>query len=196
MKKIQSVRGPIDSVDLGITLMHEHLLFDRSSLWEEPAVSNKKFAERKIEMNMLGKLRLAPFSNQDNCLLNDEDDAISEAKHFYNYHGKTIVDVTNEGIGRDPKALYRISQATNLNIVMGSGFYVHETHPKRVESMSIDEIKEEIIRDLTVGVGDTGIRAGIIGEIGIGPNMTNREIKVLRGAARAQKETNDVLTIH
>lgn len=196
MAKVQTVCGTMDSNELGVTLMHEHLFFDRSLLWQEPVGSQKTFAHRKVEMNMLGQLRLAPFSNLDNCLLIDEQDAIEEVTHYYNWGGQTIVDVTIDGIGRDPAGLYRISRATGLNIIMGSGFYMHETHPERVECMSIDAIKEEIISDLTVGVGGTGIRAGIIGEIGIGPHMTEREIKVLRGAARAQKATGAVLTIH
>lgn len=196
MTAIQTVTGIIDSSQLGITLMHEHFIFDRSLLWKEPIGLEKSFAHQKVEMSILGKLRLNPFSNYDNCILNDEETAIKEVRQFYNRGGNSIVDVTIDGIGRNPKALCRISRATGLNIVMGSGFYIHETHPKRVQEFSIEKIKEEIIIDLTVGVHGTDIKSGIIGEIGIGDNMTDREIKVLRGAARAQKETNAVLSIH
>lgn len=196
MKTVETVQGPIRAEDLGITLMHEHLFVDRSRLWEDPVGPKKKFARRPVEMDMLGQLRLDPYSNYDNCLLVDIDLACKEVQHFYNKGGSTIVDVTNVGVGRDPVALLEVSRRTNLHIVMGSGYYLHDTIPAHVHHMSIDEIKEEIIKDLTVGVDNTGIKAGIIGEIGIGPNMTDLEVKVLRAAARAQKETGKPLTIH
>lgn len=196
MKTVETVQGPIPAEKLGITLMHEHLFVDRSRLWEDPIGPKRKFARRPVEIDMLGQLRLDPYSNFDNCLLIDTDLACKEVEHFYNHGGSTIVDVTNIGVGRDPKALLEVSRRTNLNIIMGAGYYLNDTIPAHVKDMSIDAIKEEIIKDLTVGVDDTGIKAGIIGEIGIGPNMTDLEVKVLRGAARAQKETGKTLTIH
>lgn len=196
MPVIETVQGPISPDDLGITLMHEHLFTDRSRLWVDPIGPEKKFARSPVQMHMLGELRLKPYSNFDNCLLVDIDLAVEEANHFYNLGGSTIVDVTTVGIGRDPKALYEVSRRTNLNIVMGSGFYLHDTIPEHVHKMDVDEIKENIKRDLTVGVDNTSIKAGIIGEIGIGPQMTESEVKVLRAAARAQKETKKTLSIH
>jgi phosphotriesterase-related protein len=196
MVKVQSVQGPIDSSQLGITLMHEHLFLDRSSLWQEPVGPKKVFANKPIDMNMLGQLRMNPYSNKENGLLINEEEAIEEVGHFFKHGGNTIVEVSNCGIGRDPEALFRVSRVSGLNIIMGSGFYLHDSHPERVETMSIDEIKEEIERDLLEGVDGTSIRAGIIGEIGISGSMTAREEKVLRGAARAQKQTDSVLTIH
>ncbi|MCF3944140.1 phosphotriesterase family protein [Oceanobacillus alkalisoli] len=193
---VETVQGPISIEKLGITLMHEHLFTDRSRLWKDPVGPEKDFANKKVQMDILGKLRLDPYGNYDNMLMIDKDLACEEVSYFYNQGGNTIVDVTPIGIGRDPKALLEVSRRTNLNIIMGCGFYLHDTIPTYVESMSIDEIKEIIVRDLTEGVENTGIKAGIIGEIGIGPNMTDLEVKVLRGAARAQKETGKVLSIH
>ncbi|MRG88144.1 phosphotriesterase family protein [Salinibacillus xinjiangensis] len=196
MSTVETVQGPIPAEDLGITLMHEHLFVDRTRLWRDPVGPKKKFAQRKVEMDILGQLRLDPYSNYDNTLMIDIDLACKEVKHFFNKGGGTLVDVTNVGVGRDPHALLEVSRRTSLNIVMGAGYYLHPTIPTEVQYMSIDEIKEGIVKDLTVGVDDTGIKAGIIGEIGIGPNMTDLEVKVLRGAARAQKETGKTLTIH
>lgn len=196
MKTVETVQGPIPATELGITLMHEHLFVDRSRLWEDPIGPKKKLAQRKVEMDMLGQLRLDPYSNYDNCLLIDIDLACKEVQHFYNKGGATIVDVTNIGVGRDPEALLEVSRRTNVQIVMGSGYYLHDTIPTHVHDMSIDAIKDEIVKDLMVGVDDTGIKAGIIGEIGIGPNMTDLEVKVLRAASRAQKETGKALSIH
>jgi phosphotriesterase-related protein len=196
MVKVQTVNGQIDSSDLGITLMHEHIFNDRSPLWEEPLGPTKVFANKPIEMSMLGRLRLDPYSHRENGILVDENVAIEEVRHYYINGGDTVVDVTNCGMGRDPHALFRVSRETGVNIIMGCGFYLHDSHPERIETSSIEEIKEEIVTDLTVGIDNTRIRAGIIGEIGIGPHMTEREVKVLRAASRAQKEINVPLSIH
>ncbi|MBY7144469.1 phosphotriesterase-related protein [Virgibacillus sp. NKC19-3] len=193
---VETVQGPISVEQLGVTLMHEHLFTDRSRLWKDPVGPEKDFAQTKVQLDILGKLRLNPYGNYDNTLMTDKDVASEEVAHFYNQGGNTIVDVSPIGIGRDPKALFEVSRRSNLNIIMGSGFYLHDTIPAYVASMSIDEIKESIIRDLTEGVDNTGIKAGIIGEIGISPSMTDLEVKVLQGAARAQKESGKVLTIH
>lgn len=196
MATVQTVQGIIDSKELGITLMHEHLYIDRSHLWEEPNGPEKYFANQPVTMNILGKLRLNPYGNKDNCLMVDEEVAVREAKEYYNFGGDTIVDVTPVGLGRDPNALYRLSRRTGLNIIMGCGYYLHNTIPQHVREWTIEEIEDDIVRDLEYGVGETGIKAGIIGEIGIGPEMTELEVKVLRAAARAQKRTGKVLTIH
>src|SRR5207245_8185438 len=80
--------------------------------------------------------------------------------------GQTVVDPTNVSLSRDPLALARISRATGLNIVMGAGYYVAAAHPADMDRRSEDSIVREIVREVTVGVGDTGVRAGLIGEIG------------------------------
>ena len=56
-----------------------------------------------------------------------------------NIGGRTVVDPTNLGIGRDPSALQRISRRTGLNIVMGAGFYLEASHPDYVKEMSVDD---------------------------------------------------------
>jgi phosphotriesterase-related protein len=60
--------------------------------------------------------------------------------------------------------------------------------------MSLEAIAEEITRDVIDGVD--GVRAGIIGEIGISKDFTSEEEKVLRGAARAQHATGVPLEVH
>lgn len=196
MATVQTVQGTIDSKELGITLMHEHLYIDRSHLWVEPNGPAKHFANQPVTMDILGKLRLNPYDNKDNCLMVDEEVAVREAKEFYYFGGATIVDVTPVGLGRDPNALYRLSRRTGLNIIMGCGYYLDDAIPGHVREWSIEEIEDDIVRDVEYGIDETGIKAGIIGEIGISPQMTDLEVKVLRAAARAQKRTGKVLTIH
>jgi phosphotriesterase-related protein len=106
------------------------------------------------------------------------------------------VDPTCRGIGRNARALARIAQATGLNVVMGGGYYLQASHPPEFSHMSADAIAEEILRDAQEGVDGTGIRIGLIGEIGVSGDFTEQEQKSLRGAARAQRRCALPLMIH
>lgn len=195
--KVMTVRGPIAVEEMGVTLMHEHLLTDASTWWREPAeASRKRLAYQPVNIEILGELRMDPFVNLDNCRLLDIEVAAEEVSKFRDLGGKTVVDTTSVGTGRDPMALLQISHRTGLNIVMGSGYYLEASHPPQVRRMGPDDIADEIVRDLTDGVPGTGIRAGIIGEIGVSKDFTPEEQKVLRGAARAQARTGVPLTVH
>ncbi|MEW6637948.1 MAG: phosphotriesterase-related protein [Actinomycetota bacterium] len=195
MTEVQTVLGPIPADELGVTLMHEHLLVDATPWFKEPEEATKRhLARRPVSIEMLGALRNDPFLCRDNCELLDEDAAIEEATLFCRAGGETIVDPTCRGIGRDPKALQRISRATGLNVVMGTGYYLEPSHPEHVKGMSVEAIAEEAERDVEEGVD--GVRAGIIGEIGISKDFTAEEEKVLRGAAQAQARTGVPLEVH
>ena len=108
--------------------------------------------------------------------------------------GRTIVDTTTRGIGRDPAAIARISRRTGLNVVIGSGYYVGASHPDGMDAMSEDEIADEIAADVTTGQG--GVRAGVIGELGCSWPLWENERKVLRAGAQAQVETGASIIIH
>lgn len=195
MNEVQTVLGSIPADELGITLMHEHLLLDATPWFKEPEEASRRYlAHRPVSIDMLGALRNDPFLCRDNCELLDENVAIEEASLFRQVGGNTIVDPTCRGIGRDPKALQRISRATGLNIVMGAGYYLEVSHPKRVREMSVEAIAEETESDVKQGID--GVKAGIIGEIGISKDFTLEEEKVLRGAARAQARTGVPLEVH
>ena len=79
---------------------------------------------------------------------------------------------------------------------MGSGYYIGSTHPDDMDARGEDAIHAEIVRDITVGVRDTGVRAGIIGEIGCTHPLRDGERKALRAAAAAQRDTGAALTVH
>jgi phosphotriesterase-related protein len=190
-----TVLGPVSPDDLGITLMHEHLLVDATSWWHPPSdPRNRPLVDAPVSCEIYGELRMDPFMNKDNCLLNDPEIAISEVRQFAELGGRTLVDPTCRGIGRNPKGLQRIARRTGLNIVMGTGYYLESSHPPEVHRMSIQDLAESIARD--VQEGSDGVRAGIIGEIGVSASFTAMEEKVLRAAARAQKMTKVPLSIH
>jgi phosphotriesterase-related protein len=81
---------------------------------------------------------------------------------------------------------------------MGASYYVQETHPpaERTAEKGEEELAEAITRDVLEGADDTGVRAGLIGEVGCSWPLTDVERKVLRASARAQRATGAPLMIH
>jgi phosphotriesterase-related protein len=194
---VRTVLGPIPVEAMGVTLCHEHILLDASSWWKRPCCGSEiAIAERPLDISMIGDLRMNPFLNRDNCGLLDVRAAIEELSHFVEYGGKTVVDPTNLGIGRDPSALQRISRRSGLNIVMGAGFYLEPSHPPYVKDMTVEAIAEAIAKDCGLSEDEPEVCAGIIGEIGISKDFTPAEEKVLRGAARASRLCGAPLSIH
>ncbi len=197
--KAITVLGPVDPDHLGFTLMHEHLYLDlRRNHPTDPDLTPEERALWEAEVD-LSNLHLARrvLPLQDNYVLDAEDSAIAEVSHYRALGGQTIVDVTSRGLGRDPEALRKASTATGLNIVMGSGWYQKVFHPDDMDSRSVETLTDEIVHDVTVGVGDTGIRSGIIGEIGVnGDPITANEARNIRAAARASLLTGAAISFH
>ena len=195
--KVMTVTGPIAASAMGITLPHEHILNDCRCWWHKPKEPDRQhLATEPVHIGIIGELRMDPFVNLDNCALDDEPLAIAELLAFRNAGGQTVVDPTCRGIGRNPEALVRISAATGLNIVMGSGYYLQTSHPPELKRLSIDGVADEIVAEAHEGVGKTGVKIGLIGEIGVSGDFTPEEEKSLRGAARAQKRTQLPLMVH
>ena len=193
----QTVLGPIAGEAMGITLPHEHLLIDFEVMFKEPANGSERgLARQPVSLANLGWVRQHFSSNLDNLQLLDETVARDEALLFKHAGGQTFVDPTNRGLARDPLALARVARATGLNIIMGSGYYVAAAHPPDMDTRTVDDVTREIVADLTVGVGDTGVRAGFIGEIGTTWPWTDNEKKVVRAAVAAQRDTGAALMIH
>jgi phosphotriesterase-related protein len=194
--KVQTVLGLISPEELGITLPHEHCVHDASTWFEEPTASSERLlAHQPVSLENLGWVRYHPAKNLDNLRLLDERLAIKETLRYKYAGGNSIVDVTSTGLGRDPLGLARISRATGLNIVMGTGYYVEQAVPSGLE-LTEETMAEEMVRDILEGVGKTGIRAGIIGELGMEWPTGNWEKMVLRAAAKAQNQTGAPVSIH
>lgn len=195
--KVQTVLGTIDADSLGLTLPHEHLLTDLSTYFSEPKeASQRKLAYEPIKLENLFWVRTHRAQNLEDLKMNDEQVAIRESLLYKNEGGNTIVELSNNGLFRDPRGLARISRATGLNVIMGAGYYVGASHPPELSTKTAGEITEEIVSDITLGVGDTGIRSGIIGEIGCTVPLLETEQKVLRAGAAAQHRTGAAISIH
>lgn len=195
--KVMTVTGPVAAADLGVTLIHEHILNDCTCWWHAPKTPERQhLASKFVCIEILGELRQDPFVNKHNITLDDEPLAIDELGDFKRAGGQTIVEPTCRGIGRDPRALKRISQASGLNIVMGAGYYLASSHPAIVAKMSAEQIADEIVAEAVDGVDGTDIRIGLIGEIGVSADFTAAEEKSLRGAAQAHVRTGLPLMVH
>lgn len=195
--KVQTVTGLIDPDDLGITLMHEHLLTDLSVFFQEPEdATSRELAHQTLGLENLHWVRYNFFTNVDNLRFTDEKLMTREAWRFKTAGGKSIVEMSNIGLFRDPKGLARISRSTGLYVIMGSGFYIGEAQKDDYLSLNEEQIADIIIKDITEGVDDTGIKAGVIGEIGCNAPMDPFEVRSLRGAALAQQATGALINIH
>ena len=196
-RKAQTVLGGVDADVLGIVLPHEHLLIDMAVWFVEPMEAGlRKIAHELVSLKNLSWVMYHQYNNLDNVRLLDEELATQEAMLFRKEGGGTIVDVTNAGLGRHPQAIARISRATGLHVIMGSGYYVGAAQGPELDQNTEEDLAAEITADIQVGVGNTGIRAGIIGEIGCSWPLHEREKKVLRACAAAQKNTGAAITIH
>ncbi len=195
--QVMTVLGPIAADGLGPTLMHEHILNDCRCWWNKPKEPERDYlAHGPVEPRILGELRMDPFVNRDNCTLDDEAAAIAELLPVVALGGRTVVDPTCRGIGRNPAALKRIAAATGLQIIMGAGYYLHTSHPPELAGLSASDVADEIVREAIEGVEGTGTKIGLIGEIGVSSDFTSEEEKSLRGAARAQARTQLPLMVH
>ena len=195
--KVQTVLGPIEPDDLGITLPHEHLLIDLLCYFQLPEEASRRAdVDAPVTMDLLPRMGQCWFYNRENLTQYDIVTAIEELNLFKYAGGGSVVDTTSVGLARDPLALAQISRATGLNIVMGGGYYIPLSHPPDMDEKSDDDIAAEIIQDVTVGIGETGVRTGVIGELGCFYPLSENERKVLRGAGKAQAETGAPITIH
>ena len=92
----QTVRGPVDVAELGITLMHEHCIVDLSHHLEpssDPELGS--YYDRPVTMDLLGTLRRHPLDIcRDNVLLDDAELAVAELELYAAKGGKTVVDRT------------------------------------------------------------------------------------------------------
>lgn len=195
--KAQTVLGPVDPESLGVVLPHEHLFCDLRAYFTEPETADKKaIAYEPVSLDNLYWVRRNYFTNRDNLLLDDAELAAREAFIFKRAGGATIVDMSNTGLARDPRGLVEVARKTGLNIIMGCGYYIAVSHPAEAQRKSTEQIADEMTTDVLAGVDGTGIRAGIIGELGCSDPLEPDERKVLEAGALAQRRTGAALNIH
>lgn len=192
---VNSVTGTLSRNELGTVTPHEHIFINLSAFFDErPLRDIENPAEEKVKMEHLGQLNRDPYALKDNLKMDDYETQKKEILRFKKAGGKTIVDATMPGIGRDSKMLKKISVETGINVIMGTGYYVGSTHPEALSSMTEEEIAEEMVKEITDGID--GVKAGVIGEIGISEIFDDKERRVLRAAAIAHKKTGVGVLVH
>ncbi|MDQ0858045.1 phosphotriesterase [Bacillus sp. V2I10] len=165
---IQTVLGKLEPQELGVCACHEHLYVDLSRV--------KK--------------------NEDTCL-QDIELIMEDLESFAALGGKAIVEVTNEGMGRDAEQLAEISRKTGLQIIASTGCYKDPFIPDDKKEWNRDQFAEWMITEIKEGIGDTGIKPGVIGEIGSSLNEFKPiETELFHGAIEAAKTTKLPLSTH
>ncbi len=171
---VVTVTGTIAADELGVTLAHEHLYCD-----------------------------ISEFSGKDDNRLTATSQVIADLGWFRDAGGRSIVEVTPEGIGRNPQKLLEISKASGVQVIAGIAFYDEATYPKWVSSVPVERIADYFVHHLQEGVD--GVRAGVIGEITshneplpnpAGYRLNTLERRVFEAAAIAQQRTGASITTH
>lgn len=172
MPHVMTVLGPVEPSALGFTLPHEHT---QIALWH---IQNRwDYWE----------------------LTADEPVMAEELRLFREAGGTALADLTLPGMGRDPLWLRKLAETSGLHIVMGGGWYRTAYYPPEalIDRRSTDALAEELVGEATAGVGDTGIRIGVLGEIGTDkPWVSPAEERVFRAVARASRRTGLGIITH
>lgn len=176
-ERVQTVTGPVLPGDLGRTLMHEHLLIGYPG-WEadtvRPGPSRRDMVEICVER--IEELRAGGID--------------------------TMLDPCPSDLGRDVELMAEVAQRTGFRIICATGLYKEAEGGTAYWKFranfgpQVDAMAELFIRELTDGIGDTGIRAGII-KVGTGHGeITDYERVVLEAAAKASVATGAPITTH
>ncbi|WP_059173524.1 phosphotriesterase [Bacillus sp. FJAT-27445] len=165
---IQTILGKINPEELGVCSVHEHLSIDLSRIKKDP-----------------------------DTILDDEQGMLEELQDFYRLGGRSMVEVTNDGMGRNVNRLKRLSEQSGVHIITCTGFYKDPFIPEFAKRWDAEEFARHFIREAKEGIEGTGILPGVIGEVGTSKDeMKPIEKELLIGAAVAGKETGLPVTTH
>jgi phosphotriesterase-related protein len=178
VSELNTARGPIDTADLGVTLMHEHVF-----------IMTTEIAQNYPEAWGDEEKRVA--------------DAIARLNELKARGVDTIVDLTVIGLGRYIPRIARVAAATELNIVVATGLYTYNDIPFRFHyegpggMLGGPEIMTDMfVKDIEVGIADTGVKAGILKCATDEPGITPGVERVLRAVAQAHKRTGAPISTH
>jgi phosphotriesterase-related protein len=199
MGHVMTVRGPVGPQELGPTLTHEHIFWDARGGWNPDELTDPGTGDAPFEARFGGPARWNGSAFRDDLHQSPatEYEMVSEeVREFVDAGGSCIVDMTNLGLNPSPAELRRLSQDLGVHIVAGCGFYVHAHHPAWVEDAGVDEVEAFLVKEIEQGLGDSGIRPGIIGEVGTSETLFPCEERILQAAARAARKTGTPVNVH
>lgn len=191
--RVQTVLGPLDPAALGATLMHEHILWDI-----RPPSLRAEGVDQGPEIDLCNcwKINYGQIKAPRNAILSCEATASREIAELRAAGGRSVVELSCGGLAPDPDGLARVSRSSGVQIVMGCGHYVDEYQDPANADRSVEDFAAEITSQVLEGAWGTGVRAGIIGEIGCQAPWTGLERRVLAGALLAQQETGAAVNVH
>lgn len=170
--RVVTVTGPIPPERIGFTLPHEHA-----------SCRHELLSTRSQQTDFVPAIEV-----------------MAEELHDYRRRGGScLVDLTSVGLGRDPLWLRSLATRTGVMIVMGAGWYLGSHYPPsaEIERRTVDSLADEIVAEFEHGVGETGVRPGIIGEIGAEQAWISPiEERVHRAVARAAMQTGLAVSTH
>jgi len=165
---VETVLGPIDPATLGFTLSHEHVL---AVMGADNHRYPWLFDWERTRANAVRELSEAKAGGVD-----------------------TVIELTTPDLGRDVEFVRDVAQASGINIVVATGIW--RDVPRSFWERSLDRIADIFVREIEVGIGDTGIKAGVIKVANDVEGVTPEAERVLRGAARALKRTGCPISTH
>jgi len=182
MPTVQTARGPVDTAELGPTLMHEHIFV------LTPDVQQNYPQE---------------WGSDDERVA----DAVSRLTELTALGVKTIVDPTVVGLGRYLPRIEKVAAQVDLNIVCATGlytyddvpFFFHHRGPALSEALGQevpDPMVDMFVGDIRDGVAGTSIKAGLLKCAIDHQGMTPGVERVMRAVALAHRETGTPITIH
>ena len=178
MPLLNTAAGAIDTANLGVTLMHEHVFIMTTEIMENYPEGWGDGAKR-------------------------EADAIVRLNELKSRGVDTIVDLTVVGLGRYVPRIARIAAATELNILVATGLYTYNDVPMYFHYLGPgaplggpEPMIEMFVRDIEHGIGDTGIKAAILKCATDEPGVTPGVERVLRAVAQAHRETGVPISTH
>jgi phosphotriesterase-related protein len=170
MSTVETVQGPIEASDMGVTLIHEHV----------------RFRDEAVAENWPGR-----YDDQADL------DAALEQVTAAQRHGVTfIVDPTAMFGGRDVRFMKRVSDQTGMNIAFCTGIYTYDFLPHYFENRDADQIAEHFVADLELGTQGTELKAAFLKCAADAAGVTENVEKVHRACARASLQTGAPIMAH
>jgi phosphotriesterase-related protein len=176
--RINTATGPVEVEALGKTLMHEHLAIGFPGWDSDTAHASPGFREMAaVCLDKIQELKAAGFS--------------------------TLLDPCPNDLGRDVALMAAVAARAGFNIVFATGLYHHHlggapywSHKFQYDPDAEQKLSDLFVKELTEGVTDTGIKAGVIKVATAMPPFTDYEKTVFRAAAKASLATGAPITTH
>jgi phosphotriesterase-related protein len=197
--RILTVLGPIDPSEAGPALLHEHLLNDIERMVPEPDEPEaRRLFHQPVALEHLGEILWSRegMLSRDNIDQGSIELRAEELVRYRRAGGGTLAEVSAIGLRHDARELLQLSRLSGIHIVASTAFFVEAlTQPEHLER-SVEELAAVLIGEHREGLGDTGVRAGFLGEVGTSAPVMPFEERSLRASVIAMRETGMGLMIH